>query len=77
MAHDVRVKLNTAVVRNKDFEVIVKTDSGKLGTLLISKGNLEWLPKGNYVNKRQLSWKQFAELMAKRGKKKKVRSRVG
>lgn len=75
MAHDVRVKLSTAVVRNKDFEVIVKTDSGKLGTLLISKGNLEWLPKGNYVNRRQLTWTQFAALMDERGKKRKVRSR--
>lgn len=73
MAHDVRVKLNTAVVRSKNLEVIVKTGTGKLGTLLVSKGNLEWLPKGNYVNKRRLSWKQFAAVMNEKGSRVKAR----
>jgi hypothetical protein len=69
MAHEVRVKIDTAVVGNKDFEIVVKTtDGGKLGTLLISKGNVEWLPKGNSVNKRRLSWASFAEFMEERGK---------
>ena len=53
MSHEVRVRLDTAVVAHKDFEIIVKTDEGKLGTLLISRGNVEWLPKGNFVNKRR------------------------
>ena len=41
MAHEVRVKIDTAVVAHKDFEVVVRNDDGKLGTLLISKGNVE------------------------------------
>lgn len=73
MAHDVRVRLNTAVVRHKDLEVIVRAGTGKLGTLLISKGNMEWLPKGNSVNKRRLSWKQFAALIETEGKRVKAR----
>ncbi len=52
----------------KDFEIAVRNDEGKLGTLLISKENLEWLPKGNSVNKRRLSWKEFAEFMDQYGK---------
>jgi hypothetical protein len=68
MAHEVRVKINTAVVAHKDLEVIVSTDEGKLGTLLISKGNLEWLPTGNSVNKRRLSWKQFSKFMEDYGR---------
>jgi hypothetical protein len=69
MAHEVRVKIDTAVVGNKDFEILVKTtDGGKLGTLLISKGNVEWLPKGNSVNKKRLSWARFAEFMEEHGK---------
>jgi hypothetical protein len=68
MAHEVRVKINTAVVANKDFEVEVRTNEGKLGTLLISKGNVEWLPTGNYINKRRLSWAKFAEFMEDYGK---------
>ena len=69
MANYVKVKINTSVpVMNTDFEVVVKNDSGKLGTLLISKGNLEWRPKGNSVNKRRLTWGKFAEFMEEHGK---------
>jgi hypothetical protein len=45
MAHEVRVKVDTAVVAHKDLEILVRTDGDKLGTLLISQGNVEWLPK--------------------------------
>jgi hypothetical protein len=74
MAHNVRLKMNAAVVAHKDCEIVVSSDEGKIGTLLISKGNLEWLPKGNSVNKRRLSWSKFAEVMQEHGKlvKKKV-----
>ena len=68
MAHQVKVKLLTNVVGRKDLEIIVKSSSGKLGTLLISKGNIEWLPKSKYVNKKQLTWQQFADAMMKLGK---------
>jgi hypothetical protein len=73
MAHEVRVRIDTAVVAHKDFEIVVKASDGKIGTLLVSKGNIEWLPKGNYVNKRRLSWTQFSELMKKHGKPVKTR----
>ena len=53
MAHEVSAKLHTKVVAHKDLEIEIKTiddgTSSKLGTLLISKGNIEWLPKGNFV----------------------------
>lgn len=68
MAHEVRAKIDTKVVGHKDLEIVVKTDNEKLGTLLISKGNVEWLPKGNYVNKKRLSWTAFAALMENKGK---------
>lgn len=68
MAHEVRVKIDTAVVAHKDLEIIVKGNSGKLGTLLVSKGNIEWLPKGAYVNKQRLTWAKFAEFMKDYGK---------
>lgn len=61
--HEVRVRIDTAVVAHKDLEIIVRADGGKLGKLLISRGNIEWLPKGNSVNKKRLSWTAFAELM--------------
>jgi hypothetical protein len=68
MAHEVRVRIDTAVVAHKDLEIVVKSDTGKIGTLLISKGNIEWLPKGNSVNKKRLPWVKFAEFMAEHGK---------
>ena len=68
MAHEVRVKVYTKVVANKDVEIIVKTDGSKLGSLLISKGNMEWLPKGTSVNKKRLSWTKFAALMESEGR---------
>jgi len=72
MAHEVSAKLHTKVVAHKDLEIEVKTvDDGKpskLGTLLISKGNIEWLPKGNSVNKKRLTWVQFAALVEEHGK---------
>lgn len=73
MAHEVRLKIDTALVGKKDFEVVVRSTSGgrrgKLGTLLISKGNVEWLPRGNSVNKRRLSWVKFAEVMIREGRR--------
>lgn len=72
MAHEVIAKIHTKIVAHKDLEIEVKTiadgNSSKLGTLLISKGNIEWLPKGNYVNKKRLTWSQFAALVEDKGK---------
>lgn len=77
MAHEVSAKLHTKVIAHKDLEIEVKTIDGdkssKLGTLLISKGNIEWLPKGNSVNKKRLSWAQFAALVEEHGKTVKVK----
>ncbi len=77
MAHEVSAKLHTKVVAHKDFEIEVKTINdgkpAKLGTLLISKGNIEWLPKGNSVNKKRLTWVQFAALLEDQGKTVKVK----
>jgi len=77
MAHEVSAKLHTKVVASKDLEIEVKTISEgkptKLGTLLISKGNIEWLPKGNSVNKKRLTWVQFATVIEEHGKTVKVK----
>lgn len=76
MAREVRAKIDTKVVAHKDLEITVKSSQdGKLGKLLISKGNIEWLPKGNSVKKRRLSWAKFAELFEREGRV--VRSKKG
>jgi hypothetical protein len=46
----------------------VNSDGAKLGTLLISKGNIEWVPANKSVKKYRLSWERFAETMEASGK---------
>lgn len=72
-AHEVKVDLQSKLVQRQDIKIEVKKDSNKLGTILISKGNIEWLPSGNHVNKHRLTWTQFAELMVEQGKPRKIK----
>ena len=53
-----------------------RTDDGKLDTLLVSKGNVEWLPAGNSVNKKRMTWKKFAELIESKGTVVKAKKKV-
>lgn len=85
MAHKVSLKLLTNVVTSKDFEVVIKTiDNEKtttLGRLMISKGNIEWSPGGNSVNKKRFTWLKFADLMMEgktvRAKPRKKKAKAG
>lgn len=70
--HNIRLKLNTSMVKSKDIELEVKSDGAKLGTILVSRGNIEWLPANNSVNKYRLSWEKFAEVMVENGRQKKL-----
>jgi len=71
--HDVNMNFHSKIVSKKDVEFDIKSDGKKLGTLLISKGNIEWVPSGNSKNKRRLSWEKFAELMTNDGSEKKIK----
>lgn len=75
MAHEVTLNMNSKFVLHKDVEVEIKTDGKKLGTVLISKGNIEWLPSGNSVNKCRLSWSRFAEVMQNEGRQVKIKAK--
>jgi hypothetical protein len=63
MEHKVKLNLNTNVVGHKDVSIEVSGGGRKLGTVLISKGNIEWLPSPKSKNKHRLSWTKFAEMM--------------
>ncbi|MBA0338101.1 hypothetical protein D7Y40_17145 [Stenotrophomonas maltophilia] len=73
MAHEITMDLATKFVLHKDVELAVRKDGKLLGTALISKGNIEWVPTGNSVNKKRLSWARFAELMQDHGKDVKIK----
>jgi len=63
MAHEVKLKLHSRIIASKDIEISVRDSSGKLGTLLISKGNIEWRPAWKSVKKYRFTWGQFADRM--------------
>ncbi|HGM7295142.1 TPA: hypothetical protein ACKQB3_001598 [Stenotrophomonas maltophilia] len=73
MAHEITMDLATKFVLHKDVELAVRKDGKLLGTALISKSNIEWVPAGNSVNKKRLSWARFAELMQDHGKDVKIK----
>lgn len=66
--HDVSFEIPQKFVLAKDVVFDIKSDGSKLGSLLISKGNIEWVPANNSVKKRRLSWEKFAQLMESEGK---------
>lgn len=68
MAHEVSINLNTNFVLHRDVVVEVKKDGEMLGKLLVSKGNIEWMPANNSVNKHRMSWSKFADMMKNEGK---------
>jgi hypothetical protein len=69
MAHKVSLEIpSTRTVLHKDIRFEVSGTTGRLGTLLVSKGNIEWLPSPKSVKKHRLSWKQFAAVMVTKGK---------
>lgn len=73
MAHEVILGFTSKIVSNKDVTFDIKKDGKKLGTVLVSKGNIEWVPSGNSVNKKRLSWTKFAELMESEGRNVSIR----
>lgn len=77
MAHEISLELNTKVVLNKDIKFSILKDNSVLGRLLISKGNIEWLPPNKHTNGHRLTWKKFAELMETEGKAVRVNNHAG
>jgi hypothetical protein len=69
MAHQVKLQINAAVeIAHKDVEITIRDQGATLGTLLVSKGNIEWRPAKKSVKKHRFSWRKFAEMMQSRGK---------
>ena len=65
--HEVSFEIPQKMVLAKDVKFDVKSDGAKIGTLLISQGNIEWIPASNSVKKRRLTWEKFADVMEDKG----------
>lgn len=67
MAHKVTFDIQTKVALSKDVKFEIRNDWGKLGELLISKGNIEWKAANKQVKKHRLTWEKFAQMMEQHG----------
>ncbi|HEY0503216.1 MAG TPA: hypothetical protein VGD42_06940 [Lysobacter sp.] len=72
MAHKVIFNLPKRELGREDIEfVVMRTDKSgdgkRFGTLLVSKGAIEWRPT-NKVYRRKLNWTRFDQLMREIGR---------
>ncbi len=64
MAHTVKVTMTVPEMSKVDTCYEIKQNGKKLGTLKISKGGIEYLPKGNSKNSIKKTWLQFDALIS-------------
>ena len=72
MKHQVIAKYAPRILNKKDMVLVVKADGKKLGELMISRGNIEWLPSGGRLYKQTMRWSKFAEVMQREGTTRKI-----
>jgi hypothetical protein len=68
MAHTVTFALPVRSLGREDIEFAVHKDGVRFGTLLVSKGAVEWRG-GNKVRKCRVSWDRFDQLMRSGGRR--------
>jgi hypothetical protein len=73
MAHKVIFNLPRRELGREDIEFIITLtgkdgDGKRFGTLLVSKGAIEWRPT-NKVYRRKLNWTRFDQLMRESGRR--------
>ena len=68
MSHKVTIHLGKFEVGKDDIHISIKKDSSKIGEILLSRGNLEWWPRGNKRRKKRLTWKEFQYLIEEYGR---------
>lgn len=73
MAHKVIFSLPRRELGREDIEFIITLtgkdgDGKRFGTLLVSKGAIEWRPT-NKVYRRKLNWTRFDQLMREIGRR--------
>ena len=67
MAHKVIFNVPRRELGREDVEFVVERDGRRFGTLLVSKGGIEWRPT-NKVYRRNLKWDRFDQLMRDTGR---------
>jgi len=67
MAHTVTFNVPERSLGREDIQFVVMRDGVRFGTLLVSKGAVEWRPT-NKVYRRRLRWERFDQLMQASGR---------
>lgn len=65
MAHTVKVTMTIPEISKVDTCYEIKENGKKLGTLRISKGGIDYLPKGHSTNSIKKSWSKLHDLLTK------------
>ena len=60
---NISVVLPIVDVLNRDLVVKVSDGRKRFGELRISRGSVDWVPCGNYVNGYKMSWLEFVTLI--------------
>ena len=68
MAHKVSFAVPKRALGREDIEFIVQKDGVRFGTLLVSKGAVEWRLT-NKVYRNRLSWDRFDQVMRASGRR--------
>jgi hypothetical protein len=70
--HELRCRLPSADVINKDLMVEIRSDDELLGKLYISRGSIDWAPANTSTGGRTLSWERFDDFMRRHGNEKRI-----
>ena len=68
MAHKVTFSVPERTLGREAVEFVVEKDGVRFGTLLVSKGAVEWRPT-NKVYRRRMRWDRFDALMRESGRR--------
>jgi hypothetical protein len=63
MVHNVLLKLAPVHLKKNDSSIIITKDKKIFGTIKISKGSIDYLPKSRKEKAISLNWTQFDDLM--------------
>ena len=63
MAHKVYFSVPEKELRNTDLVFSISGNQRKIGELHISRGGVDWWPRGAKKHKKPFSWKRFATIL--------------
>lgn len=60
--HDIAINLPTKPIKNADTTIEIWSNNEKLGELRISRGTLDWVPRGG-KRPRRVAWEDLAAML--------------